>query len=98
MFFIYPRLHNLDASPLGRGKKNGIVWEKFPRRLRRLYGKIAEVIWEDCGGYIGRLWRLYGKITEVIWEDCGGYMGRLRRLYGKTPWDPVGLPLEPLGP
>ena len=35
---------------------------------------IAEVILEDCGGYMGRLWRLYGKIVEVIWEDCGGYM------------------------
>ena len=23
-------------------------------RLRRLYGKIVEVIWEDCGGYMGK--------------------------------------------
>ena len=30
----------------GRGqKKNEIMWEKFPTRLRRLYGKIAEVMW-----------------------------------------------------
>ena len=52
-------------------------------RLWRLYRKIAEVIWEDCGGYIGKLRRLYGKITEVIREDCGGYMGK---------------PLDPLRP
>ena len=74
MFFIYPRLHNLDASPLGRGKKNGIVWEKFPRRLRRLYGKIAEVIWEDCGGYVEKfqtkspynLRNLLGNFSHII--------------------------------
>ena len=30
-------------------KKNGIMWEKFPTRLRRLYGKIAEVIWFQSG-------------------------------------------------
>ena len=42
-------------------------------RLWRLYRKIAEVILEDCGGYIGRLRRLYGKIKEVIWKNCEGY-------------------------
>ena len=55
-------------------------------RLRRLYGKISEVIWEDYGGYIGKLWRLYWKIAEVIWENP------------LSPWDPIGLPLELLGP
>ena len=54
---------------------------------------------------MGRFWRLYGKIVEDILEDSGGYIKKLRRLYGEnvkenplTPWDPVGLPLEPLEP
>ena len=40
-------------------RKNGIIWGKFGGGymggLRRLYGKIAEVMWEDCRGYMGRL-------------------------------------------
>ena len=41
-------------------------------RLRRLCGKITEVMREDYGGYAGRLRRLCGKITEVMLEDYGG--------------------------
>ena len=52
-------------------------------RLRRLCGKITEVMREDYGGYAGRLRRLCGKITEVMREDYGGYAVRLWRLYGK---------------
>ena len=35
-------------------------------RLRRLCGKITEVMQEDYGGYAVRLRRLYGKIMEVL--------------------------------
>ena len=38
----------------------------YAGRLRRLCGKIREVMQEVYGGYMGKLRRLCGKITEVI--------------------------------
>ena len=45
----------------------------YAGRLRRLCGKIMEVMQEVYGGYMGKLRRLCGKITEVMRENYGGY-------------------------
>ena len=47
----------------------------YAERLRRLCGKIMEVMQEVYGGYMGKLRRLCGKITEVMRENYGGYAG-----------------------